>query len=127
MSVPQRRPVRVVELAKFLPLGGRSAGGALSHYQYRSFPVRETNAAMNDPTSVVVMLETVAALEHVEAIIATEGVDMLLVGSNDLCAEMESPANSIIRGCRTRSHARSRQRPGLASMSASAGWHRAMT
>ena len=34
------------------------------------------------------MLETVAALENVEEIIATEGVDMLLVGSNDLCGEM---------------------------------------
>lgn len=48
----------------------------------------ETNAAMNDATSLVVMMETVAALENVEEIIATEGVDMLLIGSNDLCGEM---------------------------------------
>ena len=34
------------------------------------------------------MLETVAALDNVEAIIAVDVVDMLLVGSNDLCAEM---------------------------------------
>jgi 4-hydroxy-2-oxoheptanedioate aldolase len=78
----------LVELVKFPPLGQRSAGGALSHYQYRSFPVDETNAAMNDATSLVVMLETVAALEAVEEIITVDGVDMLLVGSNDLCAEM---------------------------------------
>ena len=43
---------------------------------------------MNDATMLVVMLETVAALEHVEEIIAVDGVDMLLVGSNDLCNEM---------------------------------------
>ena len=78
----------MVELVKFPPLGHRSAGGALSHYQYRSFPMAETNAAMNDATSLVVMMETVAALENVEEIIATDGVDMLLIGSNDLCAEM---------------------------------------
>ena len=78
----------MVKLVKFPPLGERSAGGALSHYQYRSFPITETNAAMNDATSLVVMLETVAALENVEEIIATDGVDMLLVGSNDLCGEM---------------------------------------
>jgi 4-hydroxy-2-oxoheptanedioate aldolase len=78
----------MVELVKFPPLGHRSAGGALSHYQYRSFPMNETYAAMNDATSLVVMMETVAALENVEEIIATEGVDMLLIGSNDLCAEM---------------------------------------
>src|ERR1700689_290692 len=62
----------MVELVKFPSLGGRSAGGALSQYQYRSFPMAETNAA----------------LENVEEIIATEGVDMLLIGSNDLCGEM---------------------------------------
>ena len=78
----------MVELVKFPPLGARSAGGVLSHYGYRSYPMLETQAAMNDATSLVVMLETVAALENVEAIIGTEGVDMLLVGSNDLCGEM---------------------------------------
>lgn len=78
----------MVALVKFPPLGQRSAGGPLPHYQYRSFPMNETYAAMNDATSLVVMMETVAALENVEAIIATPGVDMLLIGSNDLCAEM---------------------------------------
>lgn len=78
----------MVEMVKFPPIGHRSAGGALSQYQYRSFPMNETYAAMNDATSLVVMMETVAALENVEEIIATDGVDMLLIGSNDLCAEM---------------------------------------
>jgi len=78
----------LVQLVKFPPLGGRSAGGALSQYHYRSFPMNETYAAMNDATMLVLMVETVAALENVETIIGTEGVDMLLVGSNDLCAEM---------------------------------------
>jgi 2-keto-3-deoxy-L-rhamnonate aldolase RhmA len=78
----------MVDLVRFPPLGHRSAGGALSHYQYRSYPMAETNAAMNAATSLVVMMETAAALENVEEIIATEGVDMLLIGSNDLCAEM---------------------------------------
>jgi len=78
----------MVELVKFPPLGHRSAGGALSQYQYRSFPISETNAAMNDATTLVVMMETVAALERVDEIAATDGVDMLLIGSNDLCNEM---------------------------------------
>jgi 2-keto-3-deoxy-L-rhamnonate aldolase RhmA len=34
------------------------------------------------------MIETASALENVEEIIGTDGVDMLLIGSNDLCAEM---------------------------------------
>ena len=78
----------MVDLVKFPPLGQRSAGGPLSQYGYRSIPMAQAYTAMNDATSLVVMMETVSALENVEAIIGTEGVDMLLIGSNDLCAEM---------------------------------------
>jgi len=78
----------MVKLVKFAPMGERSAGGALSQYQYRSFPLAETNAAMNDATSLVLMMETVAALENVEEIMAVDGVDMMMIGSNDLCNEM---------------------------------------
>ena len=81
----------MVNLVKFPPLGQRSAGGALSQYQYRSFPITETNAAMNEATLLVPMLETVAALENVEEILATPGVDMMMIGSNDLCGEMGIP------------------------------------
>ena len=78
----------MVKLVKFAPLGERSAGGALSQYHYRSFPQAETNAAMNDATALVLMLETVAALENVDEIMAVDGVDMMMIGSNDLCNEM---------------------------------------
>jgi 4-hydroxy-2-oxoheptanedioate aldolase len=78
----------MVNLVKFPPIGHRSAGGALSQYHYRSFPMTETQAAMNDATSLVLMMETKDALENVEEIIAVEGVDMLLIGSNDLCGEL---------------------------------------
>jgi 4-hydroxy-2-oxoheptanedioate aldolase len=50
----------MVDLVKFPPIGKRSAGGALSQYQYRSFPITETNAAMNEATTLVLMLETAA-------------------------------------------------------------------
>ena len=78
----------IVRYAKFTPQGERGAGGALPHYHYRSFPSAVVNQAMNDATMVVVMMETVAALEHVEEIAAVDGVDMMLIGTNDLCNEM---------------------------------------
>ena len=81
----------MVELVKFPPLGHRSAGGPLSQCGYRTVPMAQAYAAMNDATSLVVMMETAAALENVEAIVGTEGVDMLLIGSNDLCAELGIP------------------------------------
>jgi 4-hydroxy-2-oxoheptanedioate aldolase len=78
----------VVRHAKFPPHGDRSAGGPLPQTQFRSFPVAESNEVMNEATTVVVMMETKAALGNVEAIAAVPGVDMLFIGTNDLCCEL---------------------------------------
>ncbi len=79
---------RVVSYAKFAPLGERSANSGLPHLQYRNFPVAQANDALNDATMVVVQIETARALENVAEIAATPGVDMILVGTNDLLADM---------------------------------------
>jgi 2-keto-3-deoxy-L-rhamnonate aldolase RhmA len=78
----------VVRLAKYPPLGERSAGGQLAQFRYRDFPVNEAYQAANDATAVVAMMETRDALDRVEAIAAVPGVDLLLIGTNDLCSEL---------------------------------------
>src|SRR5437667_5945660 len=78
----------VVASAKYPPLGERSMGGALPHLQYRSFPAAEANAAMNEATMVVVQFETADAIDKAEEIAAVEGVDLVLMGTNDLLADM---------------------------------------
>ena len=79
---------RIVRAAKFPPLGERGAGGPLAHFGFRAIPPAAANAALNAATMVAVMIETEAALANVEAIAAVEGVDFLMVGTNDLCAEL---------------------------------------
>jgi len=78
----------VVKAVKFPPLGERGAGGALPHLQYRSFPTAEANAAVNDATMVIVQFESAAAIEQADEIAAVEGVDMVLIGVNDMLASM---------------------------------------
>jgi 2-keto-3-deoxy-L-rhamnonate aldolase RhmA len=78
----------VVRAAKFAPLGERGAGGALPHLEYRSFPAAEANAAVNDVTMVIVQFESAAALDKADEIAAVEGVDMVLIGVNDMLASM---------------------------------------
>ena len=78
----------VVKAAKFPPLGERGAGGALPHLEYRSFPVAEANAAMNEATMVIVQFESAEAIERADEIAAVDGVDMVLLGINDLLAGM---------------------------------------
>jgi 2-keto-3-deoxy-L-rhamnonate aldolase RhmA len=80
-----------VASAKYPPLGERSAAGALPHLHYRSFPAAEANAAMNEATMVVVQFETADAIERADEIAAVEGVDLVLMGTNDLLADMGIP------------------------------------
>jgi 2-keto-3-deoxy-L-rhamnonate aldolase RhmA len=81
----------VVVSAKYPPHGERSAGGGLPQLHYRSFPAAEANAAMNEATMVVVQFESADAVERAEEIAAVEGVDMVLIGTNDLLADMGLP------------------------------------
>ena len=78
----------VVKAAKYPPLGERGTGGALPHLEYRSFPTAEANAAVNDAIMVIVQFESAEAIEQAEEIAAVEGVDMVLIGVNDMLASM---------------------------------------
>jgi 4-hydroxy-2-oxoheptanedioate aldolase len=78
----------VVDAAKYPPLGTRSFTGGLPHIGFRSVPTERLFSAMNAATMVTIMIETAEALENVDAIAGVEGVDMLFVGTNDLCASL---------------------------------------
>jgi 4-hydroxy-2-oxoheptanedioate aldolase len=81
----------VVAAAKFPPLGERSNAGNLPHLQYRTFAAAEVYTALNDATMVIVQFESAAALEKMDEIVAVEGVDMVLMGLNDLLADWGIP------------------------------------
>jgi 4-hydroxy-2-oxoheptanedioate aldolase len=83
---------RVVRAAKYPPLGERGLAGVLPQLRFQSFPAAETLEAVNEATMVVTMIETAEALSQVEAIAAVPGVDLLLIGTNDLCASLGIPA-----------------------------------
>lgn len=82
---------RVVRLAKHAPLGERSIGGPSPLFQYRAMPAAEAMAAANAATMVVAMIESEAALAAADEIAAVEGIDMLLIGTNDLCSSLGHP------------------------------------
>jgi 4-hydroxy-2-oxoheptanedioate aldolase len=86
-----REAREVVKAAKYPPLGERSNAGALPHLHFRAFPPAEANAALNEATMVIVQFESAATLEKTEEIVAVEGVDMVLVGLNDLLADWGIP------------------------------------
>lgn len=81
----------VVRAAKFHPVGERSSATGLPHLHFRSFPPAEAYAALNDATMVIVQFESAAALERTDEIVAVDGIDMVLVGLNDLLADWGIP------------------------------------
>lgn len=78
----------VVDKLKFPPLGHRSMAGNAPQLDYQAVKASEYATSLNATTLVVVMLETPQAIENAEEIAAVPGVDVLLIGTNDLCAEM---------------------------------------
>lgn len=81
----------VADACRYPPLGHRSVMGSGPALGYRALPLGEVNAAGNADTLLIVMLETPAGIANADAIAAVPGIDMLLIGSNDLSTEMGIP------------------------------------
>jgi 2-keto-3-deoxy-L-rhamnonate aldolase RhmA len=82
---------RSVEACKYPPIGNRGAFGGWPHFAFRALPVAQARKALNDATLVVLMIESRAALENIEAIAAVPGVDVIHIGTNDLSTDVGHP------------------------------------
>jgi len=83
----------IVDRLKYPPVGHRSVAGAMAYFGFRAVPIAEATATLNAETLVVVMLETPQAIANSDAIAAVPGIDVLLIGTNDLAMEMGFPGD----------------------------------
>lgn len=81
----------VIDHLKYPPLGHRSIAGGMPYFGFRSVPMGEAAQTLNAESLVVVMIETPEAVANAEAIAAVPGIDVLLIGTNDLAMEMGFP------------------------------------
>ncbi|KAL4871702.1 hypothetical protein BDV12DRAFT_163604 [Aspergillus spectabilis] len=78
-----------VKAAKYPPLGKRSVTGMLPHMGYKASSISSASSIGNTQLStVIVMIESPEAVGNVDAIAAVPGVDVVLVGTNDLSIEL---------------------------------------
>ncbi len=84
----------VVRSMKYPPHGARGNALGLGYMEFRSGPVPEVLARENEETFLIVQIETRAAVENLEAIMATPGVDAALVGPNDLAIALGVPGQT---------------------------------
>jgi 4-hydroxy-2-oxoheptanedioate aldolase len=83
----------VVDHLKYPPIGHRSVAGQQPQFDYKSVPIAELTATLNAATLIIVMVETPTAIANVDAIAAVPGIDGVMIGTNDLAAEMGIPGD----------------------------------
>ena len=80
-----------VSMAKYPPEGQRGSALCRASDYGRNF--KDYFHRHNDEVLVVVMLEDIKAVENVDAILATPGIDATFIGPYDLSASMGMPGN----------------------------------
>ena len=78
----------LVDAFRFAPMGHRSTGGTNAQFGYRPPAAAEAQKILNAEILIIPMIETPLAVENADAIAAIDGIDALLIGTNDLSLEM---------------------------------------
>lgn len=81
----------MVNAFRFAPQGHRSIAGNYAQLEFAPTAAADVVSAFNEAIMVVAMMETPRAIENAESIAAIPGIDVLLMGTNDLCLEMGIP------------------------------------
>lgn len=84
---------RVVEYAKYAPLGKRGISTTRAHTNYNPPPLAQYTQEANARTLIFAQIETREGVANSGEIAAVEGVDALLIGPNDLAADLGTPGN----------------------------------
>jgi 4-hydroxy-2-oxoheptanedioate aldolase len=80
-----------VAALRYPPLGRRAVYSSQPHFDYGRVAAADLMACLNAATLIVVMVETARGINNADAIAAVDGIDILLVGTNDLCVDLRIP------------------------------------
>ena len=80
---------RIADRLRYPPQGHRGVFSMMPQFEYK--PTADFTTSLNNSNLIAVMLESAAAIDNAEAIAAVPGIDVLLIGTNDLCIEMGVP------------------------------------
>lgn len=83
ISTPQDA-ADVVRFARYPPLGERGAGGVTPQYGFGTTNAAEYVKNANNEILVAIQIETVQAVENIDAILDVPGLDLIFIGPNDL-------------------------------------------
>lgn len=81
----------ITDRLRYPPEGHRGVYSIMPQFAYK--PAAEMTTVLNKSNLIVVMLESENAIANADAIAAVDGIDVLLIGTNDLCVEMQVPGD----------------------------------
>ena len=82
---------KLVSYCLYPPKGHRSMTGVLPQLDFKQQAIADVAHTINDNMLIVIMLESPEAIANVDSIAAVDGIDVILIGTNDLCMEMGIP------------------------------------
>jgi len=88
-----KEALAAVAAARYAPRGARGISSVLPFFDYRPVPTDIATAAVDGATLVVAMIESQTALDRVDEIAAVDGIDVLMIGANDLTADLGVPGD----------------------------------
>lgn len=92
VDTPEQARETVRQL-RYPPVGRRSISSMQVHVGFRPVPVGELTETLDRDFLIAIMLETETAIENCEAIAAIDGIDVVMIGANDLCFDMGIPGD----------------------------------
>ncbi len=84
---------KLVSYCLYPPKGHRSMTGVLPQLDFKQQPIADVASTINKNMLIVIMLESPEAIDNVDSIAAVDGIDVILIGTNDLCMEMGIPGD----------------------------------
>ena len=88
MTSTRRQAEEIVRFSKYTPLGQRGFGTQTGQTDYKPLKASEAMKEANEHTLIVAQIETPEAIENIDAILEVEGIDVGLIGPNDLSISM---------------------------------------
>ncbi len=91
MTSTKDQAEEIVRYSKYTPLGQRGFGNQIGQTDYRPLKTLDFMKEANEHTLIVAQIETREAIENVDSILSVEGIDVGLIGPNDLSISLGIP------------------------------------
>lgn len=96
ISTPEEAQ-QLVRWSRYTPIGNRGFGNIGAHTKFMGIglDILTFMNRQNESTIAIAQIETANAIKNIDAIAAVEGIDVLLVGPNDLAISLDVPGNTM--------------------------------